>query len=103
MTMQIDGYTLVYSPAASEITILIPKDADISRSSLENVLDVVKELCEREIKMGKWEQENIVLTSYPPQYQWHCSECGEIKRGFDSGILTNYCPNCGAKMDEEEK
>lgn len=48
MTMQIDGYTLVYSPAASEITILIPKDADISRNSLENVLDVVKELCERE-------------------------------------------------------
>ena len=54
-----------------------------------------------EVKMGKWEQENIVLTSYPPQYQWHCSKCGEIKQGFDSGILTNYCPNCGAKMDEE--
>ena len=56
----------------------------------------------RENKRGKWERENIVLTSYPPQYQWHCSECGEIKCGFDSGVLTNFCPNCGADMREEQ-
>ena len=54
----------------------------------------------RPVVRGKWVQENIVLTSYPPLYKWHCSECGEIKRGFDSGVLTNYCPNCGADMRE---
>lgn len=51
------------------------------------------------VRRGKWINENIVLTTDPPQYQWHCSECGEIKHGFDSNVLTNYCPNCGAKME----
>lgn len=49
-------------------------------------------------RRGKWIKENIVLTSNPPQYQWHCSECGRIVHWFTKEVLTNYCPNCGAKM-----
>lgn len=32
---------------------------------------------------------------------WNCSECGyTIDEGIDApGLLPNYCPNCGAKMD----
>lgn len=51
---------------------------------------------------GKWIRENIVLTSTPPQYQWHCSGCGRLVRGFSTEILTDFCPNCGAKMRGEE-
>lgn len=56
----------------------------------------------RENVKGKWVKENIVLTSYPPQYQWHCSVCGKLLQGFDKSILTNYCPHCGADMRGEK-
>ena len=29
---------------------------------------------------------------------WECSHCGEEHKGEES-TLTNYCPNCGAKMN----
>lgn len=52
-----------------------------------------------ERKTGKWIRENIVLTSNPPQYQWHCSECGRLVHWFSAEILTDFCPNCGCKME----
>ena len=51
---------------------------------------------------GKWSKENIVLTSYPPQYRWYCSNCGKAIQGFDDSVLTSFCPNCGADMRGEE-
>lgn len=54
------------------------------------------------VRYGKWIKENIVLTSLPPQYRWHCSECGSIIVGHDESVLTPYCSNCGAKMEVEE-
>ena len=53
---------------------------------------------EPERKKGKWIRENIVLTSNPPQYKWHCSECGRMVHWFTAEVLTDYCPNCGADM-----
>ena len=53
-------------------------------------------------KTGRWIKENIVFTSDPPQYVWHCSECSTSVYGFSSGILTPYCPYCGAKMEVEK-
>lgn len=43
-------------------------------------------------KRGKW--------FYDEDGWWHCSECLAI---YPDGITDeiNYCPNCGAKMDEE--
>ena len=32
---------------------------------------------------------------------YHCSECG-LEVGYSEKSKTNYCPNCGAKMDEED-
>ena len=55
-----------------------------------------------ERKKGRWIQENIVLTTDPPQYQWHCSECGRLVHWFTSGVLTNFCPSCGADMRGEQ-
>mgnify|MGYP001561538924 CR=1 FL=1 len=30
----------------------------------------------------------LILTSYPPQYPWICSECGE--EGIEQGMLPEY-------------
>ena len=58
---------------------------------------------ENGVKMGHWVKEDIVLTSYPPQYQWHCSECGETVHGFSDEVLKDRCPNCGIKMEKENE
>ena len=31
---------------------------------------------------------------------WHCSNCGKLASGME--IFFDYCPFCGAKMDEKE-
>ena len=71
----------------------------------KQILSVVRSNIEKlpsaEPKKGKWIKENVVLTSNPPQYVWHCSECGNPERGFSAHILTNHCPACGAKMEGE--
>lgn len=57
---------------------------------------------------GEWIIENI----YPPSIGTHCDNCGWAwSNGIDavklnpvfSLIKTNYCPNCGAKMDGKEQ
>ena len=43
------------------------------------------------VKHGEWDKKPFLIgTSY------YCSECGD-----NFGEPYNYCPNCGAKMDEE--
>ena len=70
----------------------------------DGLWDAITALCEMDtanvapVKHGKW-----VSDKWGDHY---CSCCGEyaIDRGeFDSGdILTDYCPHCGAKMDEKD-
>lgn len=56
-----------------------------------------------EVKHGKWievQKENIWNDIVPVL---ECSACGKYTVGT-RGIMTksNYCPNCGAKMDLED-
>ena len=37
----------------------------------------------------------------PVYYEWKCSECGCVFE--DEEPTYNYCPNCGAKMDERNE
>ena len=67
----------------------------------KSIIDMLNDLPSAQRK-GKWIRENIVLTSTPPQYQWHCSGCGRLVRGFSTEILTDFCPHCGAWMEGEE-
>ena len=62
------------------------------------VKSIIESVPSAEPKRGKWIRENIVLTSNPPQYRWHCSECGKMVHWFTTEVLTDFCPNCGAKM-----
>ena len=70
---------------------------------LRTILEMIENAptIEPQKKRGTWIKENIVLTSYPPQFQWYCSECGTIMHGYSAEILTNFCPSCGADMREE--
>ena len=75
--------------------------SSIACSVQESAINAIHHLPSVE-KTGKWIKENRVLTSNPPQYVWHCSECGTSIYGFSSGILTPYCHQCGAKMEVYE-
>ena len=70
-------------------------------AGLNRATRIIERLPSAEPK-GRWIKENRVLTSNPPQYVWHCSECGNPERGFSVHILTNHCPACGAKMEVTE-
>lgn len=55
-------------------------------------------------KTGHWEW--VQYESKPNFGNWHCSECRCILRGAINGNpirLPKYCPECGAKMQEEKK
>lgn len=76
-----------------------------SRTVLEQTIQDIRNeptIDAEPVRHGEWIKENIVLTSLPPQRRWHCSVCGSIKDGYDESILTPYCSNCGAEMDEQE-
>ena len=52
-----------------------------------------------EVRHGHWEQQQ-------PQYRlYKCSACSKVcfaETWGDETVLYDYCPNCGAKMDEGE-
>lgn len=54
----------------------------------------------QEVKYGRWvEQVKIRKNGEPRLVYWQCSLCG----GFLGTNTANFCPHCGAKMDEGEK
>ena len=67
-----------------------------------NLLDAIGEIervpaVEAEtVRRGKWEKRTYWIGSFG-ENQMVCSECGK-KYGFHAPY--NYCPNCGAKMEE---
>lgn len=67
------------------------------------VQEIVMALPSAEPKTGKWIRKTEVLNSDGQQgrYYWHeCDQCGERPpyTKFMNENLSNYCPNCGAKM-----
>lgn len=73
---------------------------DISPESIEEIADAVAEkLRKEEVKHGHWINERLVTTDDGRVYGIAtCSEC----KGTYVYVLDvwNYCPNCGANMDE---
>ena len=72
---------------------------DIVDNRLDIWLNEIPAADVAEVRHGRWEHDGY---DFPHGNDWvHCSVCG--KRGINvPADLTPYCPNCGAKMDEEE-
>ena len=59
-----------------------------------------RKICEVEIAIGKTPDADVAPVRHGRWKRYgknlgECSECGEIV-----SVRNNYCPNCGAKMDE---
>ena len=65
----------------------------LSVSAFQEMLEQYTTANVQEIKRGRWEQDGTGLYA-------RCSVCKE--RTYLGG-RQNYCPNCGAKMDEVDK
>lgn len=52
------------------------------------------------VKHGNWETKEICDGFGRAVYVIRCSECKDEWRELRVENLTNYCPHCGAKMDE---
>jgi len=66
---------------------------DDQLSDLDNIpaADVVP------VRHGRW----IVTLEFPDCVYARCDQCKTPQIFYYNKPLTNYCPNCGAKMDEE--
>ena len=61
---------------------------------IEEVKKAIDKLPTAEPRKGKW----IIQSNTYHEY-WECDQCG-MGVGLDD--VRNYCPNCGAKMEESE-
>lgn len=84
---------------ATEEAVQMAIEALEENESLAKSVNDAAELIRKLQKTGKWIHDG---KDFPQGNDWiHCSVCG--KRGINvPADLTNYCPNCGAKMEEEQ-
>ena len=66
---------------------------DNERDAYHTLSDAIEAL---QHKTGKW------ITASNTQW-YECSECAgaPLWDEYDQEVLSDYCPNCGAKMEEE--
>ena len=70
---------------------------NFDRSTMVNTaLDMAIKALEQEPKTGQW-----VFIDKAHKHAY-CSECGYGNVDLFNGRPHNYCPNCGAKMDQEQ-
>ena len=54
------------------------------------------------VRHGKWVPKTIIIGGCDHVSGMKCSVCGEDPLNAEGDeFLTDYCPNCGARMDEE--
>jgi len=88
----IDADALQYSDARD----MLPTGQYITREEIDKAAEPIRH--------GEWRADEM---SYTVGEVW-CSVCrtlyyiGDLYDVGDGNNLPNYCPNCGAKMDEEE-
>lgn len=94
----------------------ILKQKRLSKNYTVMMLDETPTADVQEVKHGKWLTEEYMYGRDGMEDSWverlaedgDCAYCSECRKnaGLDGGeeyVLSNYCPNCGAKMDLEDK
>ena len=72
-------------------------NVDAIRDGLKPLLDKIVDVPSADVKEvvhGKWVDAYPILEPHPMFVYGICSECGA-----KTGTISNYCHNCGAKMD----
>ena len=74
-----------------------PANEPLTRDCVEEApaADVAQVVHGRWILLGKNEHD------YETSVEEKCSLCGRYVYRYDTELQDNYCPNCGAKMDDE--
>lgn len=80
---------------------------------IESVIEFVEDLPAADVALvrhGRWIDSNKRPVPWDeqnptcPLYSAYCSECGEWLTGSgEYPAIGLYCPNCGARMDKEDK
>lgn len=70
-----------------------PNEKLYSENDIEEMIFLMPTIDAAPVKHGKW-----VRNDYGDIGNYHCSECGKIC--MCNGDYA-YCPNCGARIDEE--
>lgn len=65
---------------------------------LSKMLDMLVSCSEKPNKTGTW-RKDIDNSRRWDRVRFYCSECG----GWQTYGETDFCPSCGAKMEEREK
>lgn len=70
---------------------------------VKRIIKIQPEVDAEPVRHGRWE---VIFYDNIPKIA-KCSECGEAlfftKEDYPIRHISSYCPNCGAKMDEEEQ
>lgn len=99
--MQVNNMRLINADEFEVIGGVVPDEHDTD-SYLAGCMEILNKIDEaptidaEPVRHGRWEK----ASEYMPIYV--CSECKE-RNLFKNGnnVFSNYCPNCGAKMDLE--
>ena len=101
--------THIVNTIALDLAIEALEQETVSRESYDHEFFLRKEL---EVKIARLENTIKELEQGQKTGQWvfvdkahehaYCSECGYGNVDLFNGRPHNYCPNCGAKMDERE-
>lgn len=51
------------------------------------------------VRHGRWEKVTSLMHQFGYYLGASCSICGKTHYFLSGEIISNYCPNCGAKMD----
>lgn len=78
-----------------------PHDMRFSMLDIKMNLSNIPTIDAEPVRHGKWIDDGRYDKFFPHHY-WRCSECGEYV--LEIGVpWFKYCPECGARMDAEEK